>query len=357
MCNNEIKPNSITFDLTDRCQLKCKTCLKWKTKASDVIDKELTTEEWKKVIFEIREWLGEYCCIYFSGGEPFLREDIFELIEYASSLNINVGSMTNAYSIEHLYDKIANSKLKYLSLSLNAITDENIHDTSRGRENSYKKCIDAIKNLNELIKDKEDKLKINLATILFKENINEAIKLVEFVKENNLDGISFQLIDDLDVFHAFYTQKFIDTKNYKMKNELIEEYKNISKNGIKIIDKLIEMKNNNYPIYNSVEQLKGIQTLLKDYKKIVKQIKCNVGNTNIAIDPYGDIRLCFNMQPVGNIKDGSLKEIWNNKKANICRENIKTCKMPCRLLNCNFKEDKQEKKSLIKFVKSFFKGN
>ena len=170
MNNKELKPNSITFDLTDRCQLKCKTCLKWKTKASDVIDKELTTEEWKKVIFDIREWLGEYCCIYFSGGEPFLRDDIFELIEYASSLNIDVGSMTNAYSIEHLYDKIANSSLKYLSLSLNSITDEKIHDTSRGRENSYKKCIEAINNLNERIKNKKNKLKINIATILFKEN-------------------------------------------------------------------------------------------------------------------------------------------------------------------------------------------
>ena len=44
------KPEQITFDITDRCQMKCVTCSKWCSAPSDVISKEMTTEEWKKAI-------------------------------------------------------------------------------------------------------------------------------------------------------------------------------------------------------------------------------------------------------------------------------------------------------------------
>ena len=44
------KPQQITFDVTDRCQMQCVTCSKWKTIASDVLSKEMTTEEWKQVL-------------------------------------------------------------------------------------------------------------------------------------------------------------------------------------------------------------------------------------------------------------------------------------------------------------------
>ena len=80
------KPQQITFDVTDRCQLRCVTCSKWKTVSSDVIDKELTTEEWKKVLEDLKNWLGEGFWFCFSGGEPFLRPDIFEI---AKSRNEN----------------------------------------------------------------------------------------------------------------------------------------------------------------------------------------------------------------------------------------------------------------------------
>ena len=133
------KPQQITFDVTDRCQLRCVTCSKWKTVASDVISKELTTDDWKKVLRDLRNWLGEGFWFCFSGGEPFLRPDIFELAEYASSLGIKVASMTNAFSIQHLYERIIDSPIESLNLSLNAINNPIIHDESRGREGSMKK--------------------------------------------------------------------------------------------------------------------------------------------------------------------------------------------------------------------------
>lgn len=331
------KPQQITFDVTDRCQLRCVTCSKWKTVPSDVISKELTTDDWKKVLSDLRSWLGVGFWFCFSGGEPFLRQDIFELANYAHSLGIKVASMTNAFSIQNLYEKIIDSPIKSLNLSLNAINSPAIHDISRGREGSYEKTIDAIMTLKKLRDEKGKSMGINIATIVFPENVEEVIPLVEFVTKNKINGIMFQLIDDKESFHSYHYQKGCNTMGYIMPEELRAQYQNMSKRMIEVVNTLIEMKRAGHSIYNSYEQLEAMKVFFNNPDDILKEIKCDVGSTNFAIDPYGDVRLCFNMQPVGNIKINKPEEIWVNPKAQNCRMMTQTCKMYCRMINCNFK--------------------
>ena len=114
------KANSITLDVTDRCQLRCETCLKWKTNAEEVLSKELSTDQWKRVLDDIRDWCGENTHFIFSGGEPFLRNDLLELIGYAKSIGLNPHSMSNAFSIEPLLEQIVQSGLITINFSLNS---------------------------------------------------------------------------------------------------------------------------------------------------------------------------------------------------------------------------------------------
>jgi MoaA/NifB/PqqE/SkfB family radical SAM enzyme len=342
------KPQQITFDITDRCQMQCVTCSKWKTVASDVMEKELTTDEWKKVLKDLRDWLGEGFWFCFSGGEPFLRQDIFELAAYAHELGIKVASMTNSFSIQNLYEKIINSPIESLNLSLNSINNPLIHDDSRGRQGSYEKTIDAIMTLKKLRDEKHTNLGINIATIMFPENIEEIIPLVEFVTKNKINGIMFQLLDDKESFHGYNYQAGCDVLNYKMPTELRNKYKNMSKRAIEVINRLIEMKMAGHSIYNSYEQLEAMKIFFNNPDDILKQIKCDVGSTNYAIDPYGNVRLCFNMTPIGNIKKYSPKELWESENAQKCRNVTKSCKMYCRMLNCNFKYN------FVNFNKGFF---
>ena len=331
------KPQQITFDITDRCQMKCVTCSKWETKSAEVINKELTTEEWKQVLTDLHNWLGEGFWFCFSGGEPFLRDDIFELADYAHSLGIKVASMTNAYSIAHLYEKIIDSPIESLNISLNSINKAIIHDESRGREGAYEKAIDAIMTLKKLRGEKKTNLGINIATIMLPENLEEIIPLVEFVTRTKLNGIMFQLLDDKESFHGYNVQKGCNTQGYKMPQELYNKYKGMSKRAIEVINKLIEMKRAGHSIYNSYEQLDAMKIFFNNPDDILETIKCDVGATNYAIDPYGNVRLCFNMEPIGNIKDNKPESLWNSEKAMSCRNLTKTCKMYCRMLNCNFK--------------------
>ena len=342
------KPVQITFDITDRCQLRCVTCSKWKTKADEVISKELTAEDWKKVLKDLHNWLGGGFWFCFSGGEPFLRPDIFEIAEYAHSLGIKTASMTNAFSIQHLYEKIIDSPIESLNISLNAVNNPQLHDASRGRENSYEKCLDAVMTLKKLSAEKHKSLGINIACIMFPENLEEIIPLVEFVTRNKLNGIMFQLMDDSESFHGYNAQKGCDTQGYKMPAELRKKYSSMSKRAIEIINKLIEMKQAGHSIYNTYEQLEAFKIFFNNPDDILTQIKCDVGNVNYAVDPYGDVRLCFNMPPVGNVKENLPEEIWENAASEKCRQMTKTCRMYCRMLNCNFKGN------FANFNKSFF---
>jgi len=351
--NQEMKPNQITFDITDRCQMRCVTCSKWKTVAGDVIEKELTTEEWKKVLDGLHEWLGSDFWFCFSGGEPFLRPDIFEIADYAASLGINVASMTNGFSISNLLEKIVDSSIKSLNISLNAMNPQ-IHDTSRGREGSHQKIMSAIKRLNEIKQETGKELWINISTIVFPENLDELIPLAEFVKENNLGGIMFQMMDDKESFHGYNVQKACPTATYKMPSELKKEYINMSAHACEVFDKLAQMKKDGYNIFNTFEQIEAIKMFLKNPDDILKAIDCRVGETNFAIDPYGDVRLCFNMAPVGNIRNNTPKEIWENNLSKACRKSTGKCKMYCRLLNCNFKGDFLNKKDNECFLCSLF---
>lgn len=360
------KPEQITFDITDRCQMRCVTCSKWTTNASDVIQKELTTDQWKDVILKLRSWLGEGFWFCFSGGEPFLRGDIFELANYAKALGIHPSTMTNAFSISQYYDEIIDSAIESINISLNSVNDCSIHDKSRGREESCEKAIDAILKLNELRKTKGKNLGINIATIMLPENLKEIVPLVEFVTKNKLNGIMFQLVDDNESFHAYDARKSVPTSTYKMSKELTKKYLDMAPEAIKVIDKLIEMKKAGHSIYNSYDQLNAMKIFFNKPSDILKAIKCDVGSTNFAIDPYGDVRLCFNMDPVGSVKESLPEEIWENHNSAVCRKATKHCKMYCRLLNCNFKENFSNfnkgflhkcKNKLSKIYKSVFKIN
>lgn len=331
-----IKPQILTIDITDRCQMQCKTCSKWEV-STEVMKKELTTEQWKEVLQKLRNWLGDGFWICFSGGEPFLRPDIFELTDYATSIGFKVSSMTNAFSVEHLVDKIIDTKFESLNVSLNSIVDKTIHDNSRGREGSAQKICDFVWQIMNYKKGRNDNLGLNLATIMLPDNLDEIVYLVEYATKNHLKHIMFQLIEDKSSFHAYAEKSGLDTDNYVIPEDYKKTITDMADKAIPLIDHLIEMKRAGHSIANSYEQLEAYKIFFNNPEDVVSAIKCDVGATNFAVDPYGDVRLCFNMNPIGSILEKTPEELWLSQEAQNCRKKVHSCKMCCRLINCNFK--------------------
>lgn len=317
------KPVSFSYNNTERCQSRCITCSGWKTPA-EVKDKELSLEEWKKILYNMHNWMGNYEFI-ISGGEPFLREDIFEMAEYASKLGDTVNVITNGLILSDKTEKLLNSEFKNITFSLNAVKNPEIHNKSRGRDDAFQKTINSIQNLNYMNKHTVGhKWKnIYISTVVMPFNLEELKPLAEFCKLEGI-GVSYQLMDNGDAFST-------------MTEDNVQIYgKDIKKNALIAIDELIELKKRGFPICNGFNQLDAFKTLISAPEEI-QNIQCLVGENNFAIDPYGNCRICFCMEPIGNLKENLPESLWFSEKADEIRGKISKCTKNCRLLNCNFK--------------------
>ena len=116
-------PQTVAMIPTFRCNLRCKLCGQWGEKgylttAAEHFDRykqEVSTAQWRGVIAELA---GFKPFLYFTGGEPLLREDIFELLGYAGSLGMLTSLNSNCIALSGCADDLAKSGLDYLYASL-----------------------------------------------------------------------------------------------------------------------------------------------------------------------------------------------------------------------------------------------
>lgn len=317
------KPISFSFNNTERCQSRCITCNGWKTPAS-CAENEMTLDEWKLVLSNIHNWMGNYQFI-ISGGEPFIRDDVFEIAQYASDLGDTVNIVTNGLALPDKLDKVLYSAFNNITFSLNAVKNPEIHNTSRGRNDAFQRTMDSIQNLNYMNKHytRHRWKNIFLSTVVMPSNLSEIRPIAEFCKTEGI-GVSYQLMDNGDAFSAAVKT---DEQIYG---------KDIKTAALDAINEMIELKKEGYPICNGYSQLDAFKILINNPEEI-QNIQCMVGENNFAIDPYGNCRICFCMEPIGNLKESLPQDLWYSQKADEIREHILKCKRNCRLLNCNFK--------------------
>lgn len=377
----ETKPRYFAFALTDRCQSHCSTCNGWQTPAENKFD-ELSTNDWKFVLSSLHEWLGEFDFI-FTGGEPFLREDIYELADYAAALGLKPKVITNGLALQNKCEKVINTGFTDITVSLNAVKNPLIHNLSRGRQNAFKITSDVIQNLAYLNRVKKAGKTILIAAVIMPSNLTEMVPLAEFAHTNGI-GINYQLLDGGD---SFFTA-------YDIQNESLRMFDDMKQQTIEAIDKLIELKQEGYLIYNSNKQLLAFKDLIinsetekanrqKSFKTMVvedfdplffqdiknrkiedkinpdlikrvvntpytelhpekeaveSESSCQIGHYNFLIDPYGSVRVCFTFDPIGSLITTIPQNIWNGAAAEKIRNKIVHCDKSCKLLNCNYHE-------------------
>jgi hypothetical protein len=104
-------------------------------------------------------------------------------------------------------------------------------------------------------------------------------------------------------------------------------FKNTTNNDLKgTLTKLITLKKKAAPILNSLEDLAKIESY---YKTPTIQSNCKLGVSSFNIDPYGYVRFCFNMEPIGNLKKTAPRQLFLGQNAWKSRRDVKNCAVPC----------------------------
>ncbi len=141
----------IQWHLTDRCNLACRHCYQ-----KGVSHSELPADRIAFLISETREMLDDWADEYdldisrslqFTGGEPLLRDDIFNILQVARDSGFDTSLMSNGTLIDAFAaEKIREAGVNAVQVSLEGLPET--HDSIRG-SGSYRKAADGIKSLND----------------------------------------------------------------------------------------------------------------------------------------------------------------------------------------------------------------
>lgn len=216
-------PLFVGWAVTNKCNLNCLYCGRNKTASDD----EMSAPQGRLVIDQLN-LLGTKV-ISFTGGEPLLREDIYELIDYATAKGIYVNMNTNGTLFIEREKEL--EKLNSVRFSLDG--DKDVNDYIRGK-GVYEKVIAAINSC------RKQQIKSCIVSTISKYNISSIDFLIELAEQLHI-GVIFQPVT-LTLLKSLVTNPHIpDTMDYKG-----------------AIDKLISYKKMGKPVFNS---LKGLQHL------------------------------------------------------------------------------------------------
>lgn len=172
---------NLHIDITKKCNLRCKHCYHPFEEYS--YENELDLWAIKKVVDEAYD-MGVFCII-LSGGEPLLRDDILEIIQYISFKGMCIDLFTNATLIDKEFiNEIKKYNINNISISIYS-DQEQTHDNITQVNGSYKKTKWAIEQLHN------SGLQIELKAVMMQDNFEDYKSLDSYAK-----GIGCKLILD-----------------------------------------------------------------------------------------------------------------------------------------------------------------
>lgn len=134
----------IVWNITKRCNLRCNHC--YSNSLNRAYPHELTTEEALSVIDDLADF--KVPVIIFSGGEPLIREDIFDLALHARQKGIRPTLSSNGILIDReMARRIRETGFAYVGVSLDGIGD--INDRLRGYAGAYQSALTGLRNLRD----------------------------------------------------------------------------------------------------------------------------------------------------------------------------------------------------------------
>lgn len=171
-------PTRMDLAVTYRCNNRCYFCYADCPK----VGKELNANEWKIIIDKIS--LLDVTTLYFSGGEPTLRDDLVELMLYSSD-RFYLGIITNGRLLsDNLCGKLKHAGMSYAQITIHS-HDELIHDDMSGHKGAWADTVNGIKS------GLASGIYIATNTTLMRNNYLDIAELVQFLYDVGVRKICF----------------------------------------------------------------------------------------------------------------------------------------------------------------------
>ena len=174
----------VLWEITNTCNYHCSYCIF--SCENKKYENELTTNEVKEVIQDLKQ--NNFSYIKFTGGEPFVRKDMIEILKYSSELGFDMDISTNASLVTNEIAKILKEiNFPMVHVSLDGY-DKESHEYVRGK-NTFEPTLRGIKNLTE------NNIYTRIGTVIYKKNENNLEDIIKLAIKLSSNEIIFSIME------------------------------------------------------------------------------------------------------------------------------------------------------------------
>ncbi|MBV7271530.1 radical SAM protein [Clostridium sp. PL3] len=287
-----------TVIVTYRCNAHCNMCDCWRdpTKASE----EITLEDIKK--------LPEMSFTNITGGEPFIRKDMANIVRELYKKSDRIVISTNGYFTDRIIDLCDKFPEVGIRISIEGL--EVTNNAIRGLADGFNRGYSTLKKLVEMRHPD-----VGFGMTVQDMNCED---LVPLYKISDKLGMEFATAT---LHNSFYFRKTT--------NKIDNKYK-VAKSFEKLNNELLKSKSPKkwfraYFNHGLINYIYGQKRLLP----------CDMSSNAFFIDPFCDVIPCNGMgrkAVMGNLKNQSWEKLWNSKQADEVRKCTKNCERNCWMI-------------------------
>ena len=292
----------VVWNVGRRCNLRCIHC--YSQSNDQEYPDELTTEEGFALIDDLAQYGSPV--LLFSGGEPLMRPDLFELIAHARSKGMRAVLSTNGTLItKEIAQKLKDFDLSYVGISLDGL--EKIHDSFRGKKGAFKEAIAGLRNCQEV------GIKVGLRFTINKKNAEDIPGIFQLLRDENIPRVCF--------YHLVYSGRATEIIKEDLTHEetratvdlLMRETKKLFDEGLE--KEVLTVDNHADGVYL---YLKMKEEGLERAEDVLTLLKMNGGNSTgngigcVSWDGSVHADQFWRHETFGNVKDRPFSEIWTD---------------------------------------------
>lgn len=316
----------VVWNSTKSCNLKCRHC--YMDSDNRKYPNELSTLEAKNFIDDLASF--NVPVLLFSGGEPLLRPDFFDLASYAVKKNIRPTLSTNGTLISlDIAKKIKDIGIGYVGISLDGLNS--VNDNFRGVNGAFQLAMNAIDNCVKVGQ------RVGLRFTINKHNLYDLDNIFDFIEEKHINRVCFyhlvysgrgNIIDEVSPEDSRRAMDIIIKRSIDFENRGLDK-------------EILTVDNHCDGVYLYLKALNSGD--IETANQIKKFLSINGGNrSGIAfadVDPFGFVHPDQFSQHItfGNVKDRKFADIWSDT-SNVIMKGLKNRKplLKGRCANCKF---------------------
>lgn len=287
-----------TVIVTYRCNARCNMCNRYKAPSRQ--DEELSIEDIKK--------LPEMYFTNITGGEPFIRTDLKEVVRELYKKSDRIVISTNGFFTDRIIDLCTEFPNIGIRISIEGLEETN--NEIRGLENGYNKGFDTLVKLKEMgLKD------VGFGMTIQDRNAHDVLPLYNLSDKLDMEFASASL------HNSFY---FVEAKN------VIQDRIKVGKEMENLVNELL--KSNSPKKWFRAYFNHGLINYIFGQKRL---LKCDMAFDTFFIDPYGDVMPCNgtkDKEVMGNLKNCTWDELWNGSQAEEVRNKVRNCDRDCWMI-------------------------